>query len=473
MERLFTLILMICITAGCTREVFVIEEPETRPEKPFISDFEFEILEITDKNVLITIDTDVKGIFFDIAVNDSVVMYDLNFYGLCKIENLRPQTTYKISAIAHNKSDSRLAKHLEVLTRKPFVKAYYPVIPDYDFYSLTSTIFTSDGGVLHAGVFKPNILRSRPMKHFVMKYNADYSIVWKREFENETMNINYVKELHDGSFLVGWKSIVMKLSPSGDVVWTLMGPPGITIEEMTAAAESESGELFFTGIVLGGQKYLYLVMKTDRNGNLIWHKTGGTYFRTWSYGIHILPDGNLIFHGIAAKNLYIESMWMMKLDSQGNSLFEKMYPNNVFEGGDLPPIFTVLPDGNYLLSTSYYADVFNYGATFMPRQVKTDTHGNLISENFFFLDRTYPDDNVLIRNIWPSDSGYLMLFRDRRSIGIVETDSEFNPLKIYRGYSFPGFHQAQYLGSGLFRLLLGSAVVVVDIEGYLSPYPQY
>ena len=109
----------------------------------------------------------------------------------------------------------------------------------------------------------------------------------------------------------------------------------------------------------------------------------------------------------------------------------------------------------------------------MPRQIKTDTQGNLLTENFFFLDRSYPDDYVLIRNIWPSDSGYLMIFRDWRSIGIVETDSEFNPLKIYRGYSFPGFHQAQYLGSGLFRLLLGSAVVVVDIEGYLSPYPQY
>lgn len=362
---------------------------------------------------------------------------------------------------------------MQVTTLKSFVSKFYSVVPDYDWYSITLSIFTSDDGILQAGVFRPNILKSRPMKHFVMKYNADYSLVWRREFENETMNINYVKELRDGSFLVGWKSMIMKLSASGDVEWTLTGPPGIRIEEMTAAAESESGELFFTGIVLGGQKYLYLVMKTDRNGNLIWHKTGGFYFRTWSYGIHILPDGNLIFHGIAAHKMYIESMWMMKLDSQGNSLFEKLYPNNLFEGGDLPPIFTVLPDGNYLLSTSYYADVFNSGSTFMPRQIKTDTQGNLLTENFFFLDRSYPDDYVLIRNIWPSDSGYLMIFRDWRSIGIVETDSEFNPLKIYRGYSFPGFHQAQYLGSGLFRLLLGSAVVVVDIEGYLSPYPQY
>lgn len=88
MQRIFIILMVVLIVFGCTSEVFIIEEPEKKPEIPFNADFKFDILDLTDRSVSIKFDYEVKGYLIDIVVNDSVVAYDINQLDFYKIENL-------------------------------------------------------------------------------------------------------------------------------------------------------------------------------------------------------------------------------------------------------------------------------------------------------------------------------------------------------------------------------------------------
>ena len=89
---------LLFLFSGCTKEVYLTEEPESIENFP-PGEFEVSVEKITDTSVKITwnlpADPENEKVAYDVAVNDSIIAYDLNETRRI-ISNLIPESTYSI-----------------------------------------------------------------------------------------------------------------------------------------------------------------------------------------------------------------------------------------------------------------------------------------------------------------------------------------------------------------------------------------
>ncbi|HWQ64922.1 MAG TPA: hypothetical protein VN429_10940 [Methanospirillum sp.] len=77
------------------------------------------------------------------------------------------------------------------------------------------------------------------------------------------------------------------------------------------------------------------VMKTDANGTLLWQKSYGGSKLDWGHSLIELPGGDLLVAGVTASsdgdvhlNHGAGDIWVLRLSSQGNLIWEKTYGGN-------------------------------------------------------------------------------------------------------------------------------------------------
>ena len=114
----------------------------------------------------------------------------------------------------------------------------------------------------------------------------------------------------------------------------------------------------------------FWVVRVNANQEVIWDKTfGGRYFDDLRDMVK-LPDGNFLLGGNKDVNEDISDYWLIKIDADGNIIWEKTYDNN-YSYDELENM-TVLPDGSTLIGG------FSIGGWWI---IKIDTEGNIIWEN--------------------------------------------------------------------------------------------
>ncbi len=216
----------------------------------------------------------------------------------------------------------------------------------------------------------------------------------------------------DGYFICGTRAIgteelfVARLDAVGDTVWTALfgGSSGETGLDVKATADggcivlgrtySDDGDVIGH---IGG--YDFWVLKLDASGNLQWQKCLGGSITEAPRTIALTPDGGYAVAGYTASSDFdvsinhgSEDVWLVKLDSAGNILWEHTYGDVGIDRGY--GMITTL-DGGFAIAGSNSVGEFWV--------LKTDSLGTLEWEQV--VDGTYQYEAQDV--IQTMDGGYL------------------------------------------------------------------
>lgn len=260
---------------------------------------------------------------------------------------------------------------------------------------------TSDGGVIVVG--STDSFDDPNGDAWVVKLDAYGAIEWQKTYGgtgdesliavHPTSDGGYIAAGYTKSFGVsgtdGW---VVKLSSTGALQWSkTYGGSGT--EQFWSVDVTSDGNYVVAGGTssFGAGREDYWVLKLDTSGNVLWQKTYGgpkddgdcASFAEPECVVRVKedPDGNLV---VASESRSfapgVAAIWVLKLDSSGNVLWEK-----AFGGFDEDTMwsFDIAPDGTYIIpgSTISFSSDFS-GDTWV---IKLDKNGNVLWQKVFAI----------------------------------------------------------------------------------------
>jgi hypothetical protein len=237
-------------------------------------------------------------------------------------------------------------------------------------------IQTFDGGLVIVG-YEGNY---KSKNIFLLKTDSNGNKIWAKTFDNEKFDYGCsIKQSSDGGYIiVGYSSPVdngegelwlFKTDGNGTLLW----------ENTFSDIRSKRGySVQITdddGFIIAGCKstvntdYDILLMKTDRNGTLLWEKTFGGKHEDIGYSVQTTDEGGYIIAGNSYKNILKCSAILIKTDSEGDKEWSKTYFGSIYQ--DYAKSVQQTDDGGYILTGVH--EVFLDSDVFL---IKTDDKGS-------------------------------------------------------------------------------------------------
>ncbi len=294
---------------------------------------------------------------------------------------------------------------------------------------LKSVISTGDGGYLLGGTSSSNIngdkseLCRGANDYWIVKIDAQGNKQWDKTFggflEDE---LSSIVPAPDGGYLLAGTSSspvsgdktapgatdywAVKVDGQGNKLWDKTFGINDGLDRLSNAIAIPGG-----GYLLGGTSQTpvgadYFVVRIDNQGNKIWDKPFGGDSDDFLSTVTLTPDGFLLagfsHSGISGdKSEAGAGTWLVKIDNQGNKVWDKTLGVNI-------PFSILTPDGGYLLAGG-------------SRVVKTDATGNIV------WDKTYGSlEDQFTSIVSVPDGGYLLT----GTLLSAVTNQEFWVIKI-------------------------------------------
>jgi hypothetical protein len=234
----------------------------------------------------------------------------------------------------------------------------------YTGYFSFSVTKSHDDGYAIAGFTNYDSATHGLLDAWVAKLDKEGTKLWQKTIGGSSYDAaNFITTTLEGGFVMAGFSdgdaMVVKLDGEGNIIWQkLLGGYGGDVAHSVAATRDggyviacETGS--FSGDVtgnLGGTDGW--VVKLDKDGNILWQKAlGGSDFDTF-YSIAESPDGGYIAAGDTRSDdgdvsgyHGVNDGWVVKLDKDGNKLWQKTMGGSNADG--IKSII-VTPDGGYL-----------------------------------------------------------------------------------------------------------------------------
>ncbi|TAI47458.1 hypothetical protein [Flagellimonas allohymeniacidonis] len=222
---------------------------------------------------------------------------------------------------------------------------------------------TSSGGEGNTG--KGNYLTQHGVGEFWgTKLDANGELVWRRYFGGTNNDRSYgVVEANDGSLVLTGASEsddfdisnakgsydfwVVKVSPKGELVWE-RSFGGTGIDKAFDITKTEDGAYVIVGNTFSvdidisknnGESDVWLI-KVDDQGNLVWEKTyGGTAFdaaqsvKTTLDGGFVIAGNSKSVDGNLTQNLGENDLWVIKTDASGNLEYQQNFGGSGLDFG--------------------------------------------------------------------------------------------------------------------------------------------
>jgi hypothetical protein len=221
-------------------------------------------------------------------------------------------------------------------------KIWDKTIKGGDWNEANSIIETKDGGFIVAGSIVSNIGWKDV---WIIKLDKNGNKLWDKTFGGFEWDEDYsIIETKDGGFAIagmtrskgngnvdGW---VIKLDKYGNMLWDkALG--GSKWDIVYSIIQTIDGGFIVAGETesKGNRKSDAWIMKLDKYGNKLWDKTFGRKKWDRAYSIIQTKNGEFVVIGTIDANddIFDNNFWIIKLDKNGNKLWDKTFGNNYEE----------------------------------------------------------------------------------------------------------------------------------------------
>jgi len=148
----------------------------------------------------------------------------------------------------------------------------------------------------------------------------------------------------------GW---VINMDGSGNKTWQIPLDGGNAGQFRSVVATSDGGSINVGEINISGRLYDYWVTKVDALGKVVWNKNYGGLDNDYARKVINTTDGGVIVSGVSfSNNGDVKNnngscdFWIIKLDADGNLVWQKNYGG---AGGENFGVITAASDGGFFL----------------------------------------------------------------------------------------------------------------------------
>lgn len=270
---------------------------------------------------------------------------------------------------------------------------------------------------------------------------------------------NEIIQTSDGGFVIAGyttsfgaiqrDSYIIKLDSSGSTIWANRYG-GNDYEIATSVKETQDEGYIFSVFYSTASNISLQLIKVNSAGDTLWKKFVGTADDEAASNLQTTNDGGFLVTGYtdaAALTNGKRDVWLVKLDSLGNKIWERTYGGSEDDGGYK---LLKLSDGNLIIAG--YSQSFSSGGDRDGWIVKTDSSGIFLWSTSFgsgsydeFAAAAEDEDGNLYFTGTTESSG-------DRNLWIVKTDSAGNHIltKTYGGSQWEWGHDIKRTNDGKF-----------------------
>jgi hypothetical protein len=269
---------------------------------------------------------------------------------------------------------------------------------------------TSDGGFIIIGEIQPN--PSAWMDIFLIRTDINGDTLWTKTIGGNSSDIGrYVIQTMDGGFIFTghWASsnlLLSKVDANGNLLW-IKTLGGIHYQGGYSVQQTSDSGYVVIGTNSSGKPDIWLI-KTNSYGDTLWTKTfGENEFHEEARSVEQTIDGGFILGGSVSYGEYHSSIWLIKTDSYGDTLWTKTYDRS-FQGY-LRSLKKTTDDGYVIVGDPVTSHGWGWLGGWL---IRTDSNGDSLwtktlectlrdvsetSDGGFILTGYYGDDVVLIK----------------------------------------------------------------------------
>jgi len=160
-------------------------------------------------------------------------------------------------------------------------------------------------------------------------------IEWEKQLGNAKMDmfIDVVEDINGGYTVLGsthaknrldqdfW---LVRYTATGDTLWMkVLGTQ--SNDYPSCMAQLSNGSYILSGkIETDAKNHQAFILKTDENGNILWRKKYGNEKYKCVENVIVTNTSEIIISGIKTTDTDVENIWIAKLDSKGNTIWEKL-----------------------------------------------------------------------------------------------------------------------------------------------------
>lgn len=266
---------------------------------------------------------------------------------------------------------------------------------------------TSDGNYLLTGY--SNSTTYPDYQAYLLKIDPDGNLIWDKYYGGVYAEFgNSVKQTPDGGYImlgitysygVNGDAYLVKTNSLGDTIWTKQFGGNHLDEGIFVVSNNDSTYTFCVrDSSTNGTNIDVQIIKTDANGTIIWDKNYGGTEKDTDKMIQKTNDQGYVVAAISRSfGLNLPNMWILKLDSEGDTLWSRSYG-----GTDNEHCYAVrqTADGGYIAVGKCESFSNEDGIMFL----KLNSNGKLgplgvneiYSENNLYI---YPNPSKMIVNV--------------------------------------------------------------------------
>ena len=280
---------------------------------------------------------------------------------------------------------------------------------------------TTEGGFIIAG--------RRSAHVYLIKISGDGNTLWERIYDEFEGYANAVQQTSDDGYVLtgsvlnpdyqaSYGLLVLKLDKNGDIIWKINSFPGFAISGGHSIIKSADGGYIVTGrynwfAIGGGSQYFpgILLRKLSSSGEWLWNDTSLEIHDLNCDGVNSIrrtPDGEYVLTGQPYSSSDI-GLYLAKITDEGDISWERSYGKTNNDTGNS---VWVTSDGGYIVAGATY--ISGSGDVYL---VKTDDQGELLWEKIYGGS----EDDVGMSVLQAADGGY-MIAGYTNSFGVGESD---------------------------------------------------